>query len=127
MAFGGIRRLGSAAVVVMAYAVLWTSSATASPSLTVSGLKTNGLSEPLGIGDGGTRLQLEARRRRPGGQAGGLRDPGRRLGVPARLRPPPVAVREGRVVPSVGRRLGWTAARVAAAGGLAGEGVGRGG
>ena len=36
----------------MASAVLWTSTATASSSLTVSGLKTNGLSEPLGIGDG---------------------------------------------------------------------------
>ena len=43
MAFGGIRRLGSAALVVMASAVLWTSTATASSSLTVSGLKTNGL------------------------------------------------------------------------------------
>ena len=51
MAFGGIRRRGSAAVVVMASAVLWTGTATASSSLTVSGLKTNGLSEPLGIGD----------------------------------------------------------------------------
>ena len=40
------------ALVVMASAVLWTSTATASSSLTVSGLKTNGLSEPLGIGDG---------------------------------------------------------------------------
>ena len=36
----------------MTSAVLWTSTATASSSLTVSGLKTNGLSEPLGIGDG---------------------------------------------------------------------------
>jgi alpha-L-rhamnosidase len=47
MAFGG-RVL---ALVVVGSAVLWTSSATASPPLTVNGLKTNGLSEPLGIGD----------------------------------------------------------------------------
>ena len=35
----------------VAVATLWSSSAAASPSLTASGLKTNGLSEPLGIGD----------------------------------------------------------------------------
>ena len=46
MAFRGI------ALVVMTAGVLWTSTAAAAgPSLSVSGLKTNGLSEPLGIGD----------------------------------------------------------------------------
>ena len=39
------------ALVVVTAAVLSTSTATASSSLTISGLKTNGLSEPLGIGD----------------------------------------------------------------------------
>jgi alpha-L-rhamnosidase len=52
MAFGGIRRLRTAAFVVMAAAVLCTSTAAASSSLTVSGQKTNGLHEPLGLGDG---------------------------------------------------------------------------
>jgi alpha-L-rhamnosidase len=48
MAFGG-RVL---ALVVVASAVLGAPTATASSSLTVGGLKTNGLAEPLGIGDG---------------------------------------------------------------------------
>ena len=91
MAVGGIRR--ASALVVMASAVLWTSTATASPSLTVSGLKTNGLSEPLGIGDGTPDFSWKLAGAGRAADAVGLRDPRRRLGGPARVRPVPVAVR----------------------------------
>ena len=48
---GSGRRGCGIALAAVASAALWTSTAAAAPSLSASGLKTNGLSQPLGIGD----------------------------------------------------------------------------
>ena len=126
MAFGGIRRLGSAALVVMASAVLWTSTATASSSLTVSGLKTNGLSEPLGIGDSAPDFSWKL-----AGAGRAAKQSAYEIRVAAseaQLASGPYLWQSGKVESSKQSDvvLEWTAAPVAAACRLAGEGVGRG-
>ena len=93
------------ALAAVASAALWTSTAAASPALSVDALKTNGLSQPLGIGDatpdfswklnGAGRAALQsAYEVRVAASEGQLR-----------VRSVPVAVREGGVGQVLRRRL----------------------
>ncbi len=109
----------------VAVATLWSSTAAASPSLTASGLKTTGLSEPLGIGDRTPDFswKLSGSGRAAAQSAYEIRV----AAAESQLTSGPYLWQSGKVssVQAIGRRLRGRRAGIAPAGCLAGPGLGR--